>query len=98
MKIGRYQLENLTREGIKFLFADLRTPEQRAEFNDPLLATSVPLSAADLRARLEGAPADTAVLILSQDGVEASDVAESLESDGFKNVYMIRDGIAALRS
>jgi rhodanese-related sulfurtransferase len=93
MKIGRYQLENLVREGIKFLFADLRTDEQRKEFSDPLLASAVSLTAAELRSRLQGAPADSAVLILSQDGV----AAETLEADGFKNVYIVRDGIAALR-
>jgi rhodanese-related sulfurtransferase len=97
MKIGRYQLENLVREGIKFLFADLRTDEQRKEFSDPLLASAVSLTAAELRSRLQGAPADSAVLILSQDGVAAAAAAETLEADGFKNVYIVRDGIAALR-
>jgi rhodanese-related sulfurtransferase len=98
MRIGRYQLENLVREGIRFLFADLRTPEQRAQFDDPLLVGSIALSAEELHAKLEGAAPDSAVLLLSQDGSEAASVADSLESKGFKNVYIVRDGVASLRS
>ena len=98
MKVGRYQLENLVREGIKFLFADLRTIDQRAQFNDPLLSTSLALTPDELHAKLNGAPLDSAVLLLSQDGLEAAAVAESLESAGFKNVYIVQGGVAALRS
>ncbi len=98
MKIGRYQLENLVREGIKFLFADLRTADERALFNDALLASATPLTEAELRARLSGASPDSAILLLSQDGTLAAKVADSLESEGFKNVYIVRDGIASLHT
>jgi rhodanese-related sulfurtransferase len=98
VKIGRYQLENLVREGVRFLFADLRSPEERSAYTDPLLASAVPLTAGELRARLAGAPLDSAILILSQDGTLASSVASSLETEGFKNVYIVRDGIGSLRS
>jgi len=98
MKIGRYQLENLVREGVKFLFADLRSEEERANFGHALLTKAVPISEAELSERLSGAPADSAVLLLSQDGAHAAKVAEALEGQGFKNVYILRDGIAALQS
>ena len=98
MRIGRYQLENLVREGIRFLFADLRTPDQRAQFSDPILAHALPLTSQELREKLKGAPLDSAVLLLSQDGSEAASVADSLEADGFKNVYIVRDGVGSLRS
>ncbi len=98
MRVGRYQLENLVREGIKFLFADLRTADERAQFDDPLLAKAEALSADELVTRLEGAPLDSAVLLLSQDGSQAATVAETLESKGFKNVYILRDGVDSLRS
>lgn len=97
MKIGRYQLENLVREGIKFLFADLRTPDERALFNDALLAQAQPFTESELREKLSATPRDAAILLLCHDGTKTARLATSLELEGFKNVYIVREGIASLQ-
>lgn len=98
MKIGRYQLENLVREGVRFIFADLRSAEERSAYTDPLLVSAMPLTAADLQTNLtlNQVPADSPILLLSQDGMQAAQVATELEGAGFKNVYIVRGGIAGL--
>jgi rhodanese-related sulfurtransferase len=100
MKIGRYQLENLVREGVRFIFADLRSAEERALFTDPLLAAAMPLELAALKANLTTShvPFDSPILLLSEDGTAASSAALELEAEGFKNVYIVRDGISGLRT
>lgn len=98
LAIGRYQLENLIREDIRFLFADLRTVDERAMFADPLVARAVVLSVDELRARVAEMPRDSAIVLLSEDGELAANESAALESLGFKNVYIVRGGARGLRA
>ncbi len=100
LKIGRYQLENLVREGVRFLFVDLRSEAERSEWTDPILSKAMPLGLKELQENLtsNAVPVDAAIVLLSQDGVAAQAAAVGLESDGFKNVYIVRDGVAGLRA
>lgn len=99
LKIGRYQLENLVGQGVRFLFVDLRSEEERSAWTDPLLAKAMPLSLSELQSNLtsNGVSPDAAIVLLSQDDTDAHTASLELEANGFKNVYIIRDGVNGLR-
>ena len=99
LQIGRYQLENLVREGVRFLFIDFRSEAQRtARAADPLLAKTMPMSTGELHENLKSnqVPLDAAILLLDETGESSVSVATTLELQGYKNVYVIRGGAAGL--
>jgi rhodanese-related sulfurtransferase len=100
LKVGRYQLENLVREGVRFLFVDLRTEAERSTWTDPLLSKAMPLAFQELQENLisNAVPVDSAIVLLSEDGTSATAAALGLEAGGFTNVYIVRDGVAGLRA
>lgn len=91
MKIGRFQLENLLREGIRFLFIDLRTPDERASLTEPLFEKALPMSLTELRENLVAnkVSPDAAILLLDDSGATAPAAAADLEATGYKNVYYV---------
>ncbi len=99
IQIGRYQLENLTREGVRFLFIDLRTDAERAAGPpETLLAKSMPMTFEQLQEnlKLNQIPLDAAILLLDNAGEAAPQAAANLEAQGYKNVYVVRGGAASL--
>lgn len=102
MSIGRYQLENLLRAGIGFTFLDLRTPVEAGQMLDPekakLLGKTKAMGADEILADLQAqnAPLDTAIILICEDGVKSKGVSLQLEEAGFKNVYRVEGGVAAL--
>lgn len=102
MSIGRYQLENLMRAGIRFTFLDLRTDAERAskkhEAVAQLLTTAravAPEAALELLQTEKAAP-DAAIILICEDGVKSKGLSLQLEEAGFKNVYRVEGGVAAL--
>ncbi len=99
LQIGRYQLENLIREGVRFLFIDFRSESERlARASEPLLAKTMPMSLGELHENLKSnqVPFDAAILLLDETGAESVLTAAALETQGYKNVYVVRGGAAGL--
>ena len=97
MAIGRYQLENLIRSGVKFTFFNLAS-EQVSGKGDELANAATRIGASEVLSRLQtdGAAPDSAVVLICEDGVKSKQVAQQLEQAGFMNVYRVEGGFAAL--
>ena len=96
MKIGAYQLGNLLRNQIKFVYLDFRSPVGRAGYaGDPALLAGVkPAEAkAELLANLAK---DAPIVLLCDDGLASAAEAEALEGVGFINVFVIEGGARGL--
>jgi rhodanese-related sulfurtransferase len=98
LTIGRYQLENLHRMGVRFTFFDLSEPASGESNQHELLAGSRLVAPGEVLnvLRAEKAPLDAAVILICEDGVKSKAVAEQLEQAGFMNVYRVEGGVAAL--
>lgn len=100
MKIGRYQLENLIGEGIRFLFIDLRTPAEREEISDALFEKAMPLVFNELVENLttNEVSVDSPILLMDQTGETVDPLVQDLEELGYKNVYVVRGGAREIAS
>ncbi len=100
MNIGRFQLENLLSAGVKFLFIDLRSEDERTSGAHALFSKAMPMAVDELKANLSQnqVPLDAPILLLDQNGLNSDRVAQELESLSFKNVYVIRGGAAQILS
>lgn len=97
MAIGRYQLENLFRAGVRFTYFDIRDSGTQVLSNELLAgATAVPANEVLSRLQAQSAAPDTAILLICEDGVKSKTVAQQLEEAGFMNVYRVEGGVAAL--
>lgn len=98
MTIGRFQLENLLKTGVRFLYFDLRPEGVRAVQTLDLLYGSRAVAPESVLNDLKekAAPSDAAILLIDEDGSQSPAVAELLEKSGFMNVYVIGGGVAAM--
>lgn len=98
LQIGRYQLENLLRQQIKFHFYDLSDDSPQAPPRHELTATALRLPAGDVLAHLraQNAAGDAPIVLICENGSKSVALAAELEQNSFRNVYVVRGGIAAL--
>ena len=101
MEIGLFQLENLTISRSPFTLLDIR--ESRVELPkelENLLKSAHAVTAAAVLEFLEkkGGPKDQPILLLDESGRSSGVLAESLESAGYKNVYIVERGVEGLLS
>lgn len=101
MEIGLFQLENLTISRSPFTLLDIR--ESRVELPkelENLLKSAHAVTAAAALEFLEkkGGPKDQPILLLDESGRSSGVLAESLESAGYKNVYIVERGVEGLLS
>jgi rhodanese-related sulfurtransferase len=100
MKIGQYQLENLLRQRIPFLYLDLRKPDVRASeaVGHFLLSASVavePDKVLDYVLSL-GLAISHPIVMICETGLKSMDAALELEKNSFVNVYVIEGGTKSL--
>jgi rhodanese-related sulfurtransferase len=99
-KIGRYQLENLLRNNVGFVFLDLRSSERRAsELQDhPLLAGSVSVQIDRVISHVQGlgCPAHTPIVLICENGTKSVAAVRELEQNSFINVFVFEGGTEAL--
>jgi rhodanese-related sulfurtransferase len=99
-KIGRYQLENLLKNNIGFVFLDLRSPESRAMGPQGLhlLAGSVPVELDLVLAHVRGlgCPPHAPIVLICENGTKSVAAARELEQNSYINVFVFEGGTDAL--
>ena len=101
MDIGLFQLENLIHSNIRFNFLDLRQSFKPIPPELELVVSrGIKLGATRARDYLthEKLSKDSPVILLSEDGAFARTTSLELESLGYKNIYVIVDGVEGLLS
>jgi rhodanese-related sulfurtransferase len=93
-KIGRFQLENLLRNNVRFLYVDLRTSSEENQ----ILKSSIRLAPEQVRVHLEGnnIAKDHPVVLICDDGKISLKIALELESNSFRNVFVVDGGYSAI--
>ncbi len=100
IRIGQYQLENLQRNKIGFVFLDLREPELRARegVGHWLLQGSHPMTAGEAANYVDSLalPPNTPIVLVCENGAKSLGVAMELETKAYINVYIVEGGTSAL--
>jgi rhodanese-related sulfurtransferase len=105
-RIGVYQLENLIRQRVPFLYLDLRSAEKRnseatghAGFQ-ALLHGSVSVAPDGVLAYVTslGVPVTHPVVLICENGDSAVAAARTLEQNSFINVFVVEGGTQSLRT
>jgi monothiol glutaredoxin len=84
-------VKRLLDEGAKFVFLDVRTPEERATASIP----GTRLLDQSTAAEIEGLPKDTMLVFHCHHGGRSQSAAEHFRSRGFTNVHNMAGGIDA---
>ena len=94
--IGRYQLENLQKNRVGFLFLDV---SERPSSHD-LLAGRQSVQASDALAFLaaQGVKPDAPIVLICETGAISVGVAKVFEQNSFINVFVIDGGLEGLKS
>ena len=101
-EIGGFQFENLIRNRIPFLLFNLGADTKGLfpSYHQSHLERQTIQGAgteAVLKIREIAAPAEQAIVLLSQDGHDCELVATQLEEAGYTNVYWVKGGMNSLR-
>jgi rhodanese-related sulfurtransferase len=99
MTIGRYQLENLQRQAVPFLFLDLRASQARGgeARGHELLKGSVAVESQEVVAYVKalGVPPSHPIVIICEQGIKSMDAARVLEQNSFMNVFVVEGGFSS---
>jgi rhodanese-related sulfurtransferase len=101
MEIGLFQLENLVHTRVEFKILDLRMETKSLPpALEALLTRGIRLSVENVETYLrEGkTPLSAPVILLCDDGKASARIAETLESQGFQNVFVVGGGVEGLLS
>jgi rhodanese-related sulfurtransferase len=95
LKIGRYQLENLLRNGVRFQFFDL---SEDVTSQHELLTGSRKLRAESALEEINAMnlSKDAPIVLICENSVKSMDVARRLEQNSYLNVYVFEGGRASL--
>lgn len=98
LMIGRYQLENLLKQQIQFYYFDLSESVAHGTSRHALLARSQVISPDQVLAQLRtlGAPPEAPIVLVCENGSKSVALAQVLEENSFRNVYVVRDGVRGL--
>lgn len=96
VRIGQYQLENLQRNRVSFLYLDLQAPENRATLDVQhfLVAGSHSVSPENaLKFVMDrGTALDFPIVLICENGSKSVAVAQQLEENSYINVFAIEGG------
>ena len=103
-EIGFFQFDNLIRNRIPFVLLSLgvnlqglyKLPLYQGHL-DGLLVLTTPAEAVSLLQNRKH-PAHEAVVVIAQENAVATALVDTLESQGYANVFYVKDGVAALRA
>jgi len=97
--LGEYQLRNLIKNQVLFVYIDLRSAETRLrEGNDPALhagAHPAGLETAGQVAKTNCLSKEHPIVLLCENGEKSMQVAADLEKQGYTNVFVVRGGSAS---
>ncbi|MEQ1877673.1 MAG: MFS transporter, partial [Bdellovibrionia bacterium] len=92
-RIGEYQLQNLMRQRIQFLFVDLRAPGDKPEFPKSL-HSSIGSIVQDVTANVPDR--NFPVVVVCENGSDSASAAEKLVQNSFLNVVVLEGGTRSL--
>jgi rhodanese-related sulfurtransferase len=101
MLIGKYQLQNLKNNGVRFHFFEIIDEEIATGLHakqSPLLVGCQKLSASNAVEELEkqGLSKDAPIVLICEHGMKSMELAAKLEQNSFLNVYVVEGGKHAL--
>lgn len=100
MRIGQYQLENLQKNNVTFLYFDLRAPENRDErsIKHFLLRGSQPVAPERVLEAVQasGVDANAPIVLICENGTKSVEAARVLEQNSYINVFIVLGGTASL--
>ena len=100
MFIGQYQLENLQKNRVGFVFFDLRSEEARARegAGNALLNGAESIAAESVLSKLleMNSPKSTPIVLICENGSNSLGVAKRLEDNSYINVFVIEGGSQTL--
>lgn len=99
MKIGLFQLENLLSIRNQFVFLDVRLKKEDwpAKLKN-VLQPAVHVDQSRNYLLQQKIPPATPIMLIDEDGRRADSVARELEDAGYKQIYVVADGLAGLLS
>lgn len=101
MKLGEYQLANLIRNQVKFLYLDLRSEEVRKKQspNDFIFGGATPVSPEQVLEYARTNTPDKAfpVVLICETSEKSMASAQVLEQDAFINVYVLDGGTGSIQ-
>lgn len=93
LKIGRYQLENLYKNNVRFTYLNLGSESDHALMRGSVAVTP---DAAVEKIRGMNLPNHAPIVLICENGSKSVSVAKSLGDNGYINVIVVDGGLAAL--
>lgn len=99
MKVGLFQVENLTSIRGQFVFLDVRLKNEAwPEKLKIVLQSAIHVDQSRNYLLQNKIPPATPIMLIDEDGRRSEAVARDLEEAGFKQIYVVADGLEGLLS